>query len=569
MEGLDRIKNLLNRIYGEKTGPSAFQKIMPLIENFSSVKDKEKYDFSQEDVVLITYGDTLKKNAEPPLKTFHDFAKKHLKNVISIIHFLPFFPYSSDDGFAITDFFKVNRELGSWDDIKAIEKDFSLMFDYVLNHVSAKSRWFEDYLEEKKGCENLAIEVDPDTDLSGVVRPRAVPLLTEFEKVSGQKVHLWTTFSADQIDLNYKSVDVLEKMIKVFLFYVEKGATIFRLDAIAYLWKEIGTPCIHLPQTHDMVKLLRAILDIVAPYVIILTETNVPYDENISYFGNGTDEAQMVYNFTLPPLLFYTLVRENTIILSDWVKNLKTDFQTNTFLNFTASHDGIGVRPLEGILPKKELDGLINIVKANGGMVSYKKNQNGSKSPYELNITYTDALNLKKTGVDTLHVKRFMASQAIQYALPGVPATYIHSLIGSRNWAQGPKKTGQPRSINREKLYIKDVYAQLELPGSFRSRIFYPYLEMIKVRRKQSAFHPNAGFKVLSIDPRLFAIKRFSRYQTIYAITNVTKKKVAVSLPQEEKIPRMIELLTGGRVNSSSFNLEPYQTVWLSHMENY
>ena len=392
MEGMNQVKNLLIKIYGEEIGIRALERIVPLIEKYAPKKRKKESYFSQEDVVLITYGNSLKKDDEAPLATLHEFANQYLKGVISHIHFLPFFPYSSDDGFSIMDFFAIDSALGTWQEVAAIDRDFDLMFDYVVNHYSSKSQWFQNYLEGKDGFKKFAIEVNPATDLSMVTRPRSLPLLSEYKKKNGQRVHLWTTFSADQIDFNFKSLDVLEKMIDVLLFYAERGATILRLDAIAYLWKEIGTSCIHLPQTHDMIKLFRAVLDLAAPDVIILTETNVPHNENISYFGNGRDEAQMVYNFTLPPLLFYSMVKEDATVLSQWAKGLHLESAHNTFFNFTASHDGIGVRPLEGILDPAEMDGLIDIVKANGGQVSYRQDSDGSESPYELNITYVDAI---------------------------------------------------------------------------------------------------------------------------------------------------------------------------------
>ena len=357
MESNETIKQLLTNIYGEVNGRLAFERINLLIEKFPAQKRKKQGYFSQDDVILITYGDSIKKSGQTPVATLNEFAVGSLGGAVSGIHFLPFFPYSSDDGFSVIDFFAIDAALGTWQDVKAIGKDFELMFDYVLNHFSSKSRWFESYLEGRQGFAEFAIEVDPATDLSRVTRPRSLPLLSEYRKKDGTSVHLWTTFSADQIDFNFKSLDVLEKMIEVLLFYVQQGATILRLDAIAYLWKEIGTNCIHLRQAHDMVKLFRGILDVVAPDVVIITETNVPHDENISYFGDGRDEAQMVYNFTLPPLLFYSFVKEDATVLSQWGARPLSGISNNTFFNFTASHDGIGVRPLEGILPPEELDG--------------------------------------------------------------------------------------------------------------------------------------------------------------------------------------------------------------------
>jgi len=561
MQGMRRIKELLSEIYGSPTGQAAFERLQPVIEKFPAQKRKKKEFFSQDDVVLITYGDSLIKDGQAPIATLHEFARDYLQGAISTVHFLPFFPYSSDDGFSVMDFFKINPELGSWENVTDIGNDFQLMFDYVVNHFSAKSQWFDNYLAGKKGFEDFAIEVDPASDLTRVTRPRSLPLLSDYKKNDGRRVYLWTTFSADQIDFNFASLDVLVKMTEVLLFYVQQGATTLRQDAIAYLWKEIGTTCIHLPQTHAVVKLFRAILDLVAPDVMILTETNVPHAENISYFGNGRDEAQMVYNFTLPPLLFYTFVKEDATVLTDWAKVLRLESSGNTFFNFTASHDGIGVRPLEGILPPRELDALIDVVKRNGGQVSYKSNPDGTDSPYELNITYVDAILADK---DSTRADRFLASQSIQYALPGVPATYVHSLLGSRNWTAGVQQTGRARTINREKLQVKKVINELNNPASFRSQVFYPYIDLIRTRKKQPAFHPNAEFEILEMGPQVFGLRRSSDDQTITALTNVTSSEATVSISKTETAISLTDLISGEPVTSKDLKLKPYQYVWLT-----
>jgi sucrose phosphorylase len=565
MEDMMTVKHLLNQIYGEETGALAFERIRPMIEKSPIQESRKEEFFSQEDVVLITYADSLKKDGQAPLATLHEFADNYLKEAISTIHFLPFFPYSSDDGFSVMDFFAVNPDLGSWEDVNAFGQNFQLMFDYVVNHFSSKSRWFDNYLTDAKGFDDFAIEVDPATDLSMVTRPRSLPLLSEYEKHDGRRVHLWTTFSADQIDFNFASLNVLAKMIEVLLFYVQQGAMILRLDAIAYLWKEIGTTCIHLPQTHAMVKLFRAILDIVAPEVMLLTETNVPHEENVRYFGNGRDEAQMVYNFALPPLLFHCFVKEDATVLSGWARGLHLKSPTNTFFNFTASHDGIGLRPLEGILPPQELDALIEIVGAHDGQVSSKQNPDGSENPYELNITYVDAILASK---QSNRADKFLASQAIQYVLPGIPATYIHSLLGSHNWVEGVQQTGRARTINRPKLQVEDILLELNNPQSFRSKVFYPYLNLVKTRRKQPAFHPNADFEILTVDPRVFAIRRSCQDQTIFAMTNISSSEVNLPLGQYGASGSRFDLISGAEIGSESFNLAPFRYVWLTSKES-
>jgi sucrose phosphorylase len=564
MSSLKTIRTLLHQIYGPEKGGRAFERIIGMIENFPDNPIRSQSSFTQNDTVLITYADSLKNEGEAPLKTFRRFAREHFKDVFSTVHFLPFFPYSSDDGFSVMDFFAIDPDLGDWSDITALGDDFDLMFDMVLNHVSAKSQWFQNYLKDETGYEALAMAVDPTTDLSKVTRPRALPLLSHFTKESGESVHLWTTFSEDQIDLNYQSLDVLEKMVSVLLFYVEKGARVLRFDAIAYLWKEIGTSCIHLPQTHAMVKLFRAILNAVAPSVSIITETNVPHPENISYFGSGRDEAQMVYNFTLPPLLLHAFLSEDARHLSRWAAGLETPSQATTFFNFTASHDGIGVRPLEGILPEEEIMKLANMATAHGAGASMKKNQDGSDSPYELNITYIDAILCGGFSEGVEPSKKFLASQAIQYILPGVPATYIHSILGSRNWDEGVRLTGRARSINREKLALNQVLSRLKDPETLGSRIFHSYIHLINARKNQAAFHPNAAMEVLDIHPAVFSAARKCNEQTVYTFTNVSSNEATISLTDSGLPLEMLDLLTGNRLKSTTLHLAPYGIAWLT-----
>jgi sucrose phosphorylase len=560
---ISEISTILNRVYDPEDAAVACKRIESLLSRHGAKDRKDPISrFSQTDVVLITYADSLTGPERAPLRVMGDFARRFLKKGISAVHFLPFFPYSSDDGFSVIDYFALNPSVGDWDDVVAFSADFDLMFDYVLNHISAKSPWFASYLAKAPQFETLALAVDPTTDLSQVTRPRTLPLLTPFARSDGETVHLWTTFSGDQIDLNYKSVDVLIKMLEVLLFYIEKGARLLRLDAVAYLWKEIGTSCIHLDQTHDMVRLFRKILDAVAPESIIITETNVPHAENISYFGNGFDEAQMVYNFALPPLLLHTFLSEDTGAFCQWADTLETPGDETTFFNFTASHDGIGVRPVEGLLSGQQVERLIQAVRKNGGKVSYKQNPDGSRSPYELNITYVDALS----NDDGMDAERFLASQSIQAALPGVPGIYIHSLLGSRNWLDGVAHTGRARTINREKLQVQPVIDALQNRESFRSRVFYPYIHLLQTRRAQEAFHPNAAFEILRLDRRVVAIKRQSSHQCIFALVNISCKPVTVSLMSQSGTDRLNELLSGRQVSTERIDLAPYQTVWLSSL---
>ncbi len=561
------IERQLHHIYGDHSA-SAFERLMALLKR-CQVKTSSKLErVSEKDMVLITYGDTLRSSDDRPLQTLHRFCAANLTQAVSTIHLLPFFPFSSDDGFSVIDYERVDPSIGTWEDISRLGGDFDLMFDFVLNHISAHSPWFCNYLKGLDGYRELAIEVDPHTDLSAVVRPRTHPVLTAFAKFPDRKVFLWTTFSADQIDLNYKSIDVLCRMVEVLLFYVEKGARFIRMDAVAYVWKEVGTDCIHRPQAHALVKLFRAVLDMVAPDVVIITETNVPHDENIRYFGNGFDEAQIVYNFSLPPLLAHTFLTSDTEYLCRWAGQLDTPSSETTFLNFTASHDGIGIRPLEGILSEAQIQDLIRHARRCGGEVSSKRNADGSSSPYELNITYVDMMAQEGQEGTRIHAKRFLASQAIALSLPGVPAVYVHSLLGSRNWNDGVLQTGRLRTINRQPLDIDQLQRELDDSSSFRSLVFRGYSALLRMRRKQPAFHPNAVFEVLDLGPGLFGVRRSCEAQTIYALTSVSEHRQTVSLAGYVAQDALTDLLTGRACTADAIELAPYQTVWLDLPSN-
>ncbi|MCL4879425.1 MAG: sugar phosphorylase [Anaerolineae bacterium] len=555
----ERIYAHLHQIYSHDAAENTYRRLMEVLGSLKlPVTPFESY-FSERDVTLITYGDTLYQDEEKPLQTLRRFVSDYLKSVVSTVHILPFYPYSSDDGFSVIDYYAVDENLGTWDDIEQISREFKMMFDAVINHMSSQSPWFTGFLADDPAYRGLFFTESPGTDLSGVTRPRTTPLLTEFTKTSGAAVHLWTTFSADQIDLDYRSPETLLRIVDVLLFYVQHGAQVIRLDAIAYMWKEVGTSCIHLPETHAIIQLFRAVLDHVAPHVILITETNVPHEENISYFGNGANEAQMVYNFTLPPLLLYSIITGGVHKLAAWMNTLSTPSPQTTFFNFTASHDGIGVRPVEGILEPSELERLVHHVQNNSGRISYKNNPDGSRSPYELNITYVDAIG----GVDgpsDVQIRRFMLSQAVKFALAGVPAVYIHSLLGSHNNIEGMLRTGHNRTINRARLDARLIRGELNDPTSFRGRIFRMHVELLNARSKSPAFHPKAEQKATALhNGRVLMLEREAETEKIVALYNFTGQPQAVQLA----IPPAVDLLTGKPFPDGEVTLAPYGFHWL------
>ena len=566
----------LAALYGEDVGRAAFERLRALLDRYRSFPSPSIRDgLTQRDSILITYGDQVREPEIPPLRTLADFCERHLAGWVAGIHLLPFYPWTSDDGFSVTDYRAVDPALGTWDDVAHMGRRFRLMFDAVVNHISAHSAWFQAFLRHDPQYRDYFIAVEGAPDLSQVVRPRALPLLTRFTTPSGEKA-VWTTFSDDQIDLNYRNPNALLEIIGVLLFYVSRGAEFIRLDAIAYLWKEIGTPCIHLPQTHRVIQLFRAVLDEVAPHVLLITETNVPHADNVSYFGDGTNEAQLVYNFALPPLALHTFRTGSARSLSAWAAGLAFPSQRTTFFNFLASHDGIGLNPVRGILPPSDIDALVQQALAHSGLVSYKHNPDGAQSPYELNINYFDALSNPNGGepVET-QIDRFIAAQAIMLSLIGVPGIYFHSLFGSRGWPEGARQTGRNRTINRQKLERAELERELADPNSLRRRVFSRYVRLLKARAASPAFHPHGSQRVLDCGETVFALLRLSPDggDRALCLLNISNQAQSVEVDFEDAFGPapaggwLVNLITGRRFNprrKSPLRLRPYQVLWLT-----
>ncbi len=557
------IKESLDFIYTQEDSAKAYEKVLDLINKYKKRIKSIPYYLTQKDIILITYGDQVFHHGKTALDTLNRFLNEYVQDVINTVHILPFYPYSSDDGFSIVNYKGVCPLKGSWKDIENIKKNHRIMFDCVINHMSQLSKWFNNYLANIPDFEDFFIDIDPSTDLTNVVRPRTSPLLTEFIDDEGKIRNIWTTFSSDQVDLNYANYKVLLKVLDILLYYIEKGASLIRLDAIAYTWKNTETPCVHLPQTHELIQLMREVMHAVAPEVIIITETNVPHGENISYFGSGNDEAQMVYNFALPPLLAFSILKSDTTKLSNWAKELNLPSDGVCFFNFTASHDGIGVRAVNGILDEKEMSFLIRSAIIHGGFASYRAIGDEEESPYELNCSYIDLLTNPEED-DSIRVKRMMLSQAVVLAMPGVPGIYFHSLVGSRNYHEAVRKTRIYRTINRDKLNYDNLKELLEEEGSLEKTLFKRYKQLLSIRIHEDAFNPFGKFEFPDLGNKVFAIKRYAKddNESILALFNFNGESVAITLPNKNS-EHLVDMITHVRINSKKISLEPYQIVWL------
>lgn len=555
------IVDCLTLPYGDKAAELA-SIIVRRVQHFLYERQLVSYpSWSEQDIVLITYGNSLMDNeGTPPLQLLKQFLDSQTQGVFNTIHILPYFPFSSDDGFSVIDFMEVNSELGTWADIENLSSDYRLMTDLVINHVSRESLWFADYLSGMQPGRNYFIEVDPATDLSAVTRPRNSPLLVSVPTRRGVR-HVWGTFSEDQLDLNFRNPDVLVRIVDIFLFYLSKGSSVIRLDAIAYLWKEIGTTCIHRPETHDIVRLFRTLMDKICPGGRLLTETNVPNTENLSYFGK-CDEAHMIYQFALPPLLLHALNRGTEKYLVHWTQSLP-DYQTDcTVLNFTASHDGIGLRALEGMVPDNETQELVDSMHRFGGFISVRTMADQTEKPYEINISLFDALKGTRRGEDQWQIQRFLCSQIIMLGMRGIPAVYIHSLLATPNDLAGVERTGRTRSINRRKWLVEELLPELNNdPMSVQSNVFHALINILNIRKEEVCFHPDNPQAVVQSGAGIFAFRRQDKHsgRTLLAVHNLTPAFQTITPP--ESFEASYDLLSGTPVDN--FSMKPYQCLWL------
>lgn len=525
-------------------------------------------NWSEEDSFLITYGDTILADTAQPLANMLDFLTRHLDGAVNGVHILPFFPFTSDDGFAVSDYESVRPDLGDWDDIAAIGKGVRLMSDVVINHASASHKWFTQFLADQAPGNGFIKTALPDSDIDAVIRPRPSPLLYAHQTAAGEKL-VWCTFGPDQVDLDFSNPALLCEFIRLLRFYIDKGVTVFRLDAVGFLWKQDGTNCLHLPETHEIIKLMRTLIDHLDAPVWLITETNVPAHENLQYFGNG-NEAHLIYNFSLPPLLVHALLSGRSTYLRRWMMSTAPTPEGCTVFNFSASHDGIGLRPVEGLLPEDEVTRMTELVESYGGRLTMRS-YNGSQVPYEMNTTLFSALQGTVHGADDYQIDRFIASQTIMMALEGIPAFYIQSFLASENDDALAARTGQNRSVNRAQWQAAHIDAQLGDGDSDMARVFYEVRRRLALRKRQKAFHPDATQFTLHTIPGTFGFWRQSldRQQSLFVVTNITRDEKRLDLRDINLFAsaQWIDLLSGADIDTedSDFVLAPYQSVWITN----
>lgn len=566
----EKVKKYLFEIYSNDLSKKQINNLYLDIKSIFTevIKDKKKELWSEKDVLLITYADSIIKKNQKNLITLSNFLTKYCKE-FTYVHILPFFPFSSDDGFAVEDYKKIKKEHGSWNDLNKITKSFKIMVDLVINHCSSRNRLFKNFLENKDPGKEFFISSQKKFPTSKkIVRPRSSDLSKKV-LINGKDNYVWCTFGHDQVDFNFKNPSVLIYFFEIIKFYLDQNIKALRLDAVAFLWKELGTRCINLPQTHNIIRLIRLIIDNFYNKTLIITETNIPSHENLTYFGNN-NEAHCIYNFSLAPLLIHAIISGNSFYLKKWSRGMPPAQENNSYLNFLSTHDGIGMRPVEGILPEMEVKKYFRFFKKQGGLFSYRTNK-GKKSVYEVNITLLEALKECYNGKDKYIFDRFVLAHTILFSMEGIPAIYIQNFLGSKNDNIKVKKTNSFRSINRKNWNYDSLTKIINNKSTINNKILNSIKNLIVLRKKQVAFHPNATQFTLQLGDIFFGLWRQSidRSQSIFCISNLTNKKQKISLLDINLISTnsWFDLLTKKRIKNIGDELffKPYQTYWITN----
>ncbi len=572
---LEIISRLLAEIYighsAEKLLDVSSQ-LLQIIRTNSDIANLKKpfseHLWDSSSAVLITYPDAVSRKGETTLKTLSELLSRKIGGLANIVHILPFLRSTSDGGFAVSSHQELEDKFGGWEDIKNISEKYYLMSDLILNHVSSSHKWVQEFIQSKEPGSNYILSPEKIIGWEKVIRPRNSALFITLSTKEGVK-NAWTTFGADQIDLNWQNPSILVEFLKLIALYLRNGITWLRLDAVAFIWKEKNTSCLHRQQVHQIVKFLRYLLEELLPNPVIITETNVPESENLSYLRSG-DEAHLAYNFPLPPLLLEALISNKADLLNKWLSNWPIFPPKTSFLNFTASHDGVGLRALEGLMDKERFHSLLVNCEKRGGLISHRRMENGEDTPYELNISWWSAM--ADGGIDPsfLQLQRFLLSQLLTMAIQGVPAFYLQSILASNNDFQSFGRSGQRRDLNREKFEADRLFYQLEDSQSLPSQILSVLKSAMKKRSQLESFHPESPMECLTIGRSdLIILRRGETKDKIWAIHNMTSSKLSLFLtdkllgPNFKSSESYIDCLNNKLITDMQMELSPYNVKWL------
>jgi sucrose phosphorylase len=527
--------------------------------------------WDQRTALVITYADSIVAPGEKPLQTLKHWLDQHSQGCLTGVHVLPFYPYSSDDGFAVIDYLRVNEHLGDWDDVLALGAKYDLMADLVINHCSGSSEWFSNFLRGEEPGRDYFFTASPEDDLSQVVRPRTSPLLREVETSRGCEARL---------------VHFFPRPDRPQLPQPRGAETLCRDRSPLPRSRRADLPprrgCVSVEGTgHDQPQPARDARDYPPP----------AYARGACATGRGTDHGdehpqpgkpvllrQRQRSALRLQLLPATAAAEHAghrrLLLPQAVDDEHAAAAAgHRYFNFIASHDGIGLRPAEGLLSDEELQTLISTMRRFGAHVSYRVLQDGENKPYEINIALFDALQGTVDGPDEFGVQRFLCAHTIMLGLEGIPGIYLHSLLGTRNDYERLERTGQNRAINRHQWDREELEERLADPASTHARVFTALRDLLALRQRQMAFHPNATQFTLHLGNQLFGFWRQSadRRQSIFCVSNISREVQTLQLSDINLIQYedWSDLISGEDCNGPFMQLEPYRTVWITNRRDH
>lgn len=431
-------------------------------------------------IMLITYADSMGHD----LKELKNVLDRYFSGAVGGVHILPFFPSSGDRGFAPMDYTKVDTAFGTWEDVEDLSEDYYLMFDYMINHISAQSPYYKDFLEKKDSSQYRDLFIrykdfwengEPtaaEVDAIYKRKPRAPYADAEFADGTSEKV--WCTFDEEQIDINVKS-DTAKKFIRNNLeTLAHHGASIIRLDAFAYATKKAGTSCFFIEP--DVWDILKECTDVLEPLdVEILPEIHEHYTMPLKIASKG----YYVYDFALPMLLLNAIYYGNTRYLADWLE--KSPAHQFTTLD---THDGIGVVDVKDLLPDAEIERTKEDIFSKGANVKkiYNTAAYNNLDIYQVNCSYYSAC-----GDDD---NAYLTARAVQFFARGIPQVYYVGLLAGRNDLKLLEETKVGRNINRHYYTVQEIEKETERP------VVKKLIEMMKFRNSCRAFDVDGSFEV-------------------------------------------------------------------------
>jgi len=587
----------------------------------------EEWGWSQRQVALICYGDHIRSRDphKTPLQALGEFCRQQFQEEVFsqlTVHLLPIYqsPYK-DGGFDIADPFAVNPAMGNWDDVRSIRQDFQVAVDFVANHLSIASEWFERYMHDDPLYKNFFIGFD-DQDavrhfereyLPKIYRPRPHNPLIAVTKPDGSTRWVYMTFSDHQADVNYSNPFVFLKMLEVLLFYILQGVSMVRLDAIPYLWKEWGTACAHHPKTHALMQLLRLANDLLNPAVKLLAESMEPLADSMRYLSTEQEaKAHLAYNFVPCGVIPHSLFTENASIFQ---RNLQNFLPPGKGVNWAVvcglTHDGSSINPCrapksvagEAVLDEEQIDAIAQYYAEHGYREIEVRSALGPNNPQYIPSDYiqmfTDTHHEKprfvnyKTIVDeqgqthkivyeaiSTYASLFdqdpakiVAALGMALALPGIPFTYFTLPFAGLNDFVYYLQTANPRELNRGRVFLEDVMQNLVDQESLTHKVFSVYKKLLRLRVSYPAFHPDGALIPLPADNKTiisFLRASVDKTQYILIVQNVSSAKQEIDIVLAGDIPVTVnvclDLMSGQSLpvenHTLHLELQPFAIKW-------